>query len=95
MFKTHNNMVALSQFPERHVKSKVESGFAVIQQKVDLQELTVMAESNDFKDLKVGDKVFVRGEMCVHKWAKEALTVSDIAFILCPKEFILVHVPKA
>lgn len=88
---TFNNRIAVSPFKDRHVKTKVTGGVAVIENKTILDELEVVFKSHDAYFLDIGDKVYVRGDAYAHQWAKEVYELNGIKYILIPKDFVMAY----
>ncbi len=85
---TFKNLVACSPFPAQHMEKVIKGGFAMIDKKVQLQELKVVFNSAD-PDLEPGDSVWVRGDTVIQNWAKEVFTVDGKEFILVPASMLL------
>jgi small nuclear ribonucleoprotein (snRNP)-like protein len=82
---TMNKLVACSPFPKLHVEKVVKRNFALIEQKVSLQELEVVFQGENFAP---GDRVFVRGDQVVQAWAKQTFTFDGKEFILVPESAV-------
>jgi len=91
---TFKNVVACSPFPAQHVEKVVKGGFAMIDKKVQLQELKVVFHSAD-PDLEPGDSVWIRGDAVIQPWAKETFNVDGQDFILVPANYLLLVKSKA
>lgn len=85
---TFKNIVACSPFPAQHMEKVIKGGFAMVDKKVQLQELAVVFQSAD-PDVEPGDKVWVRGDAVTQPWAKEVFTVDGREFILVPAQYLL------
>jgi hypothetical protein len=88
MLKTMNNLIACTPFPKQHMEKVVKGGFAMVDKKVNLQELEVVMFADYDKSLNPGTKVFVRGDAIVQNWAKEVFTQDGVEFILVPASAI-------
>lgn len=84
-----NRVVACTPFSKQNMETVVKGGFAMIDKKVQLQELKVVMHAADPK-LEPGDTVWVRGDAIVQPWAKEVFTVEGHEFILVPATAIQV-----
>ena len=89
MISTMNKVVACTPFNKQHMETVVKGGFAMVDKKVQLQELKVVKHSAEL-NLVPGDGVWVRGDAIVQPWAKEVFTVEGDEFILVPANFILI-----
>ncbi len=85
---TFRNVIACSPFPAQHMEKVIKGGFAMIDKKVQLQELTVVFRSSE-PSMNAGDKVWVRGDTVIQPWAKEVFTVEGKDFILVPANMVL------
>jgi hypothetical protein len=65
----------------------VKGGFALIEAKVSLVELSVVFYAEGYNQ---GDKVFLRGDRVVEKFSKEVFNIDGQDFILVPESFIQV-----
>ena len=86
--RTMNKVVACTPYTAQAVKKVLKGGIAMIEQKVNLQELTVVLASDS--GFTPGQKVFVRGDSAVQNWSKEVFTVEGKDFILVPETAIMV-----
>lgn len=86
--RTMNKVVACSAFPKQNIEKVIKGGIAMIDKKVNLQELTVVLNSDS--GFFPGQKVFVRGDAVVQNWVKEVFTVEGKEFILVPESAIMV-----
>ncbi len=86
--RTMNKVVACSAFPKQNIEKVIKGGIAMIDKKVNLQELTVVLASDS--GFYPGQKVFVRGDQVVQNWVKEVFTVDGKEFILVPESAIMV-----
>lgn len=86
--RTMNKVVACTAFPKQNVEKVIKGGIAMIDKKVNLQELTVVLASDT--GFYPGQKVFVRGDAVVQNWSKEVFTVDGKEFILVPETAIMV-----
>lgn len=86
--RTMNKVVACTAFPKQNVEKVIKGGIAMIDKKVNLQELTVVLASDS--GFSPGQKVFVRGDAVVQNWVKEVFTVEGKEFILVPETAIMV-----
>ena len=86
--RTMNKVVACTAFPKQNVEKVIKGGIAMIDKKVNLQELTVVLSSDS--GFNPGQKVFVRGDAVVQNWVKEVFTVEGKEFILVPETAIMV-----
>lgn len=86
--RTMNKVVACSAFPKQNVEKVIKGGIAMVDKKVNLQELTVVLASDS--GFTPGQKVFVRGDAVVQNWVKEVFTVDGKEFILVPETAIMV-----
>lgn len=84
---TTNRVVACTPFSKQHMETVVKGGFAMVDKKVQLQELQVVMHALDPR-LDAGDTVWVRGDTIVQPWAKEVFTVAGREFILVPANAI-------
>lgn len=85
---TVNKVVACTPFKTRALQKVVRAGMALIDKKVELEELTVQFPTEDGR-LQPGMKVFIRGDNSVHPWTREVFTLEGIEFILVPESVIL------
>jgi hypothetical protein len=90
---TGNKMVACSPFPKQSVEKTIKGGIALIDRKVNLQQLTVVLRNGD-GSLIPGLKVWVRGDASVQPWAKEVFSLDGEEFILVPESAIFIVGPK-
>jgi hypothetical protein len=86
--RTMNKVVACTAFPKQNIEKVIKGGIAMIDKKVNLQELTVVLASDS--GFYPGQKVFVRGDQVVQNWVKEVFTVDGKEFILVPETAIMV-----
>jgi hypothetical protein len=86
--RTMNKVVACTAFPKQNIEKVIKGGIAMIDKKVNLQELTVVLASDS--GFSPGQKVFVRGDQVVQNWVKEVFTVDGKEFILVPETAIMV-----
>ena len=86
--RTMNKVVACTAFPKQHIEKTIKGGIAMIDKKVNLQELTVVLASDS--GFSPGQKVYVRGDQVVPNWSKEVFTVDGKEFILVPETAIMV-----
>lgn len=86
--RTMNKVVACTAFPKQNIEKVIKGGIAMIDKKVNLQELTVVLASDS--GFNPGQKVFVRGDAVVQNWSKEVFTVDGKEFILVPETAIMV-----
>lgn len=84
-----NRVVACTPFNKQHLETVVKGGFAMVDKKVQLQELKVVLHAAE-PSLAPGDTVWVRGDAVVQPWAKEVFTVEGREFILVPANVIQV-----
>ncbi len=84
---TVNKLVACTPPKNRSVTTKKENGFAMFEQKTQLEELTVVFSASDFEKgcyLVPGQKVYIRGEDIKAAWATKEIDQGDQKFILVP-----------
>jgi len=86
--RTMNKVVACTVFPKQNIEKTIKGGIAMIDKKVNLQELTVVLDSDS--GFRPGQKVYVRGDQVVQNWVKEVFTVDGKEFILVPESVIMV-----
>lgn len=86
--KTMNKFVACTVFPKQNIEKTIKGGIAMVDKKVNLQELTVVLHSES--GFLPGQKVWVRGDAVVQQWSKEVFTVGGKEFILVPENVIMV-----
>jgi hypothetical protein len=86
--RTMNKVVACTPFPKQNIEKVIKGGIAMIDKKVNLQELTVVLASDT--GFFPGQRVFVRGDQVVQNWVKEVFTVDGQEFILVPETAIMV-----
>lgn len=86
--RTMNKVVACTAFPKQHIEKTIKGGIAMIDKKVNLQELTVVFASDS--GFTPGQKVFVRGDAVSQQWSKEVFTVDGKEFILVPESVVMV-----
>lgn len=86
--RTMNKVVACTPFPKQNIEKVIKGGIAMIDKKVNLQELTVVLASDT--GFIPGQRVFVRGDQVVQNWVKEVFTVDGQEFILVPETAIMV-----
>lgn len=89
MISTHNNLIACSPFPKQNMEKVIKSGIAMIDKKIQLQELSVVlpgevSVNGITRTFKVGTKVWVRGDQVTLTWAKETFQIEGHEFILVP-----------
>ena len=87
MLVSMNKLVACSPFPRQNMEKVVKGGFAMIDKKVQLQELEVRFFCSD-PELHPGMKIWVRGDAIVQPWAKEVFVEEGTEFILVPASVI-------
>jgi hypothetical protein len=86
---TVNDWIATTPFPESGIKTGIRRGVAVIEQATKLTELIVVLPNVE-TDVKVGDKVYVKGEAFKHQWSGEVFDSDEgVKFILIPKSIIV------
>lgn len=86
---TINGFVSCTPFPSQHIEKVVKGGFAMIDKKVQLQELEVVIggmAGNDY--LGPGSKVYIRGDQITQPWAREVFSMDGKDFILVPSSAI-------
>lgn len=93
MKKTYNNLVACSAFPKQNMERVVKSGIAMIDKKVQLQDLNVALSAtvniNGVScEINPGTKIWVRGDQVTMPWAKEVYSVDGLEVILVPASAI-------
>jgi hypothetical protein len=85
-YKVLNNRVAVEPFRTDAVeKTGVKSGFVTVKQKTELTKLQVVFNSGD---IKAGDWVYVRGDLCVDANARQIFEIDGKRFILIPLDEI-------
>src|SRR5690348_17024862 len=90
---TLNKRVACTPFITTQTRIEVRGGLPQIKQRKELTPLTVVydAEGGEaFREYRVGETVYVRGECCKHAWASEVFEVEEgKPFVLVPFEFVV------
>lgn len=78
-----NNQVACRPIGDRTISMKVNSGFATMENRVQLLDLEVVFGIPD-ADIRPGDKVYVKGDAVKQVWAGQIFTVKGAEVILVP-----------
>lgn len=84
---TYNKTLIVEPFPSYSVKSKVSSGFAELEQKINMTPLKVII-GNKQHDILAGDVVWVEAEQYKQPWAKKIFNIDNQPCIVLPEEFI-------
>ena len=88
MMKTHNKLIAVEPFPTKSIKQvAMKGGLIGVSQKVELQALKVILESDDGR-FKPGMKVYVRGDLSAQDFTANIQTIEGQTFILLPDHFV-------
>jgi hypothetical protein len=93
IYSTQNNLVACTPFKQRHVEKVVKGGFAMVDKKVQLEELQVVYPAMLPGEVQVlpGDSVWVRADQVIQPWAKDVFDIeTEKPFILVPSNYVLV-----